>query len=86
MFRDNLDFGAEFPTEKHFGATACVEARNAAANETDTHAFEGFHRLRRANAAEELFRRVVRSGLCMDMEIGDVEPPHVVRVHVCGAE
>ena len=86
MLRDDLDFGAEFSAEQHFGAAACVEARNTSADEADAHAVEGFHRLCAADATEQLFRRVVRARLGMDVEIRNVQPPHVVGVHIRGAE
>ena len=86
VFRDDFDFRAELPAEEHFGAAACVEAGDAAADEADAHAVEGLHRLCATDATEKLFSRVIRAWLRMDMEVGDVEPPHVMGVHVRGAE
>ena len=83
---DDLDLGPERAAEHHLVDAAREEAGDASADKADAHPAERLHRLRDADLLHELGFRLLRPRLGVDVEVRDAEPPHVVGVHVRGAE
>ena len=83
---DDLNFRTQRAAEHHLVHAAREESGDASADEADAHPAERLHRLRDADLLHELRFRFLRPRLGVDVEVRDAEAPHVVRVHVRGAE